>query len=168
MEEIDVFPGLNAKDRGVLALQCERALAIGNLLAPMSLQDVASAETVAELGGERSQSLTRLLDQGYIHRCGWRLYVLTATGFQRYARAHVADFERREDAIKDALVGVDQTTTEVVMARTGESRQLVNHVLSLLQRDRQIGGFLTAAGTYCITRTSPTLGHGPEGRRATE
>jgi hypothetical protein len=160
MDEVKVFPGLDTRDQTVLGLLCERALAVGNLLTPLSLQDVASEETLADLGGEASESLTTLLERGYIHRAGWRRYVLTATGFQRYALAYVEDYARREAAIKDALAGVEQTTTDAVIARTGESRQLVNHVLSLLQRDRAISGFRTASGNYCITRVSPGLNQG--------
>jgi hypothetical protein len=168
MEEVEVLSGLGAKDQRVLILLCERALAVGDLLAPMSLQDVASAETVADLGGEASQSLASLLEQGYIYRSGPRRYTLTATGFQRYARAHVADYERREEAIKDALAGVEQTTTEAIMVRTAESRHLVNHVLRLLQRDRQIGGFVNASGNYCVTHISRGLRHRQESQRAAE
>jgi hypothetical protein len=168
MKDVEIFPGLNARDQAMFALLCERALTTGNLLAPMSLQDVASAETVADLGGESSASLTRLLEQEYIYRSGWRRYTLTSSGFQRYAQAYIADYQRREDAIKDAVVEVEQTTTDAVMARTGESRTLVNHVLSLLQRDRQIGAFLTASGTYCITRIASTLRHGRERRRVVD
>jgi hypothetical protein len=162
MEEVEAFPRLNAGDQDVFGLLCERALALGNLLAPLSLEDVASEETLAGLGEEASQSLTALLEQGYIYRAGRHRYVLTATGFQRYALAHVEDYARREAAIKDALVGVEQTTTDAVIARTGESRQLVNHVLSLLQRDRGIGGFVTAAGNYYVTRVSSALKQGRE------
>jgi hypothetical protein len=162
MHKAEAFPGLNTADQGVLGLLCERALAMGNLLAPMSLQDVASGETLAELGGEESESLTTLLEQGYIHRSGWHRYVLTRAGFQRYARANIADYRHREEAIKQALAGVTQSTTDAVMERTGENRVLVNHVLSLLQRDREIGGFLTASGNYCITRVSSMLKQGQE------
>jgi hypothetical protein len=157
MHEVEAFPGLNAMDREVFGLLCERALATGDLLDPMSLPDVASGDTLARLGGETSQSLTVLLELGYVHRSGRHRYVLTRTGFQRYARANIVGYGLGEEAIKQALAGVEQTTTDAVMEQTGLGRQLVNHVLSLLQRDREIGGFLTASGNYCITRVASTL-----------
>ncbi len=162
MNATEAFPGLNAIDREVLCLLCERALAADDLLAPMSLQDIASGETLARVGGEASQSLTVLLELGYIHRSGRRRYVLTRTGFQHYARANIAGYVLAEEAIKQALADVTQTTTEAVMEQTGESRLLVNHILGLLQRDREISGFLTASGNYCITRVSSTLKQGRE------
>jgi hypothetical protein len=149
------FPGLSETDLSVFGLFCERALSIGNLLASINIQDVASAQTLAELGAELAHSLDRLIDDSYLQRSGWHQYTVTPAGFESYARSYIEGYDDREGIVKDAVAALDQTNTEAVMASTGETRQVVNHVLRLLHRDRNIGGFVTASGSYCVTRVSP-------------
>jgi len=158
VEEVDIaenFPGLSETDLSVFGLFCERAVSIGNLLASINIQDVASTETLAELGAELAHSLDRLMDGGYLQRSGYRQYAVTPKGFESYARSYIEGYDDREGVVRDAVAALDQTDTEAVMASTGETRQVVNHVLRLLHRDRNIGGFVTASGSYCVTRVSP-------------
>jgi hypothetical protein len=164
----DEFPGLSEKDLGVFGLFCERALTIGNLNASINIQDVASDITFSDLGGEIRQSLVVLMDKGYLHRSGYRQYAITPTGFQSYARSNIADFGDREDRIKDAVAAVEQTDTNAVVASTGDTRQVVNHVLRLLQRNRDIGGFVTESDSYCVTRVSPAFRKERATRKAAE
>jgi hypothetical protein len=148
---------LSAKDLALFALFCERALAIGNLLSSINVQDIASGETLADLGGDVGQSLVVLMEQGYLHRSGYRQYAVTPVGFEMYALSSIEGYEERQNAVKDAVAAVEQTDTDSVIASTGESRQLVNHVLRLLQRRRDIGGFVTPSASYCVTRVSPAF-----------
>lgn len=168
MAIIDNFPGLSDKDLGIFGLLCERALSVGNLTASISIQDAASESTFTGLGGEIGQSLVVLMEQGYVHRSGWRQYAVTPQGFQRYARSYIEDFDRREAAVKDAVAAVEQTDTDSVVASTGESRLVVNHVLRLLQRDRDIGGFVTTSNSYCVTRVSPAFKRGRAALKAAD
>jgi hypothetical protein len=157
MDSIEGFPGLGDTDISVLGLFCERALSLGNLLLPMNLNDIASEDTLSALGGDIGRSLVVLMEEGYLHRSGYRLFAVTPKGFEAYARSNITGYSVGENAIRDAVAKVDHTDTDTVMASTGETRQMVNHVLSLLQRDRDIGGFRSEAGTYYITRVSPAF-----------
>jgi hypothetical protein len=157
MNSIEGFPGLSDTDIGVLALFCERALSLGNLLLPMNLNDIASEDTLSALGGDIGRSLVVLMEEGYLNRSGYRQFAITPKGFEAYARSNIAGYSDGENAIRDAVAAMDHTDTDAVMASTGETRQMVNHVLGLLQRDRDIGGFRSEAGSYYVTRVSPAF-----------
>lgn len=157
MNAVEDLSAVDDNDVRLFRLFCERAVAVGNLQAPIDVQDVASASTLETLGSGLAQSLIFLIEQGWLDRAGMRRYAVTTDGFQRYARSYVDDYGSRANAVMDAVAAVEGTDTDAVMASTGETRLMVNHVLTLLQRDRAITGFLTESKGYCVTRVSPAF-----------
>jgi hypothetical protein len=152
------FSLLSDKELSIFGTFCEQAVDSGNLLTSISLQDAASDKRLDGIGSvELGQSIIALMEQGYLQRSGYHRYAVTPEGFDRYARSYIENFAGREAAVKDAVAATDQTTTDAIVASTGEHGYLINHVLRLLQRNREIGGFVTASNGYCVTRVSASF-----------
>jgi hypothetical protein len=154
---IQTLPDLEDDDVRVFSLLCEQALAVGDLRAPIDLHNIASEPASESLNNVLRKSLTVLIEGGYLDRAGSQRYAVTTAGFQLYARSYIEDYGRRESAVLNAVAAVDGTDTVAVMASTGETQLMVNHFLSLLQRDRSISGFVTESKGYCVTRVSPAF-----------
>jgi len=146
---------LSDRDLGIFRWFCEKAVGLGNPLASVGIEDVTPDDGLPPIGGiEFGQSIIALIDRDYLQRSGWRHYAITLTGFETYARAYITDYLDKEEAVKDAVATVDRTDTDDIVATTGETRYLVNHVLRLLQRGREIGAFVSESDKVYVTRVS--------------
>lgn len=164
MDSIENLPALSETDAGVFKLFYQRALALGSLRAAINVEDVSAEDTLSS-GRNIRQSLLVLMEQGYLDRAGARRFAITPMGFESYACSNIAGYSGTEDAIQDAVAAGAQTDTDAVMAGTGESRQLVNHVLRLLQRKRDIWGFSSDSDKFYVTGVSSAFKREREARR---
>ena len=164
MDSIENLPALSETDAGVFNLFYQRALALGSLRAAINVEDVS--EDTLSSGRDIRQSLLVLMEQGYLDRAGARRFAITPMGFESYACSNIAGYSGTEDAIQDAVAAGAQTDTDAVMAGTGESRQLVNHVLRLLQRKRDIWGFSSDSDKIYVTGVSAAFKREREAHRS--
>jgi len=149
------LPGLSDRLLPLFEWFCERAVSIGNPTASISMDDAKAARLrPGDETEELEPSIIALMNQGYLQRSGWRQYVITQTGFEMYARASIAGYDETDEAVRDAVAAVDHTDTDVIVASTGESRFLVNHILRVLQRHRDIGAFVAESNSIYVTRVS--------------
>jgi hypothetical protein len=155
MNLTDQSPNLSERDSRIFRLFCEQAVAIGDPLASISMQDLTSDEGIGDMGsGEFNQVIVQLMEQGYLYRAGRMRYVITQSGFERYANEHIENYGQIENAVKDAVAAVDETDTNAIVATTGERKYMVNHILRLLQNRRDIGAFASTADCIHVTRVS--------------
>ena len=153
MDSIENLPAMSEADAGVFNLFYQRALELGSLSAAIHVDDVRPKDVLPS-GGDIRQSLLVLMEQGYLDRAGGRRFAITPMGFESYACSNIVGYSGTEDAIQDAVAAGVHTDTDAVMAGTGESRQLVNHVLRLLQRNRDIWGFSSESDRFYVTGVS--------------
>jgi len=146
---------------------CERAVSIGNPTAAISMEDAKAARPRPEDEAEEVEpGIIALMNHGYLQRSGWRQYVITQTGFESYARARITGYEETQEAVRDAVAATDHTDTDVIVASTGESRYLVNHILRVLQRHRDIGAFVAESNSIYVTRVSEAFKRQRANRRS--
>lgn len=155
MNLLDEFSDLSSRDLHFFRRFCEKAVAMENPLGSTSIDDVITADQLSETDAtEFGQSIIALMGQGYLQRAGLHRYAITLTGFESYARAYIDDYDRTKLSVQNAVATLGQTDTNAIVASTGELRYLVNHVLRLLQRDRNIGAFVAESNTMYVTRVS--------------
>ena len=155
MNEAEGAAQLSDRDLGIFRWFCEKAVSIGNPLASVGIEDVTADDGLPPIGSiEFGQSIIALIDRDYLQRSGWRRYAITLTGFEMYAHAYITDYSDTEEAVRAAVAVVDRTDTDDIVSSTGETRYLVNHVLRLLQRGREIGAFVSESDKVYVTRVS--------------
>jgi len=173
-DSIDL-PGLGENTRQLFEWFCERAVGTGNPTASIGVGDAKAAQRpsgaiAAERPGgpieEIEPGIIALMNEGYVQRSGWRQYVVTQNGFEIYARSRIGGYEATADAVRDAVSVVDHTDTDAIVASTGESRYLINHVLRTLQRNRDIAAFVAESNSIFVTHVSEAFKRQQTARRS--
>lgn len=153
--------GLNNIDSLVLRLSCEEVLKTGDtFLNPGHVFLKGKKPSVPE--EELKEALEILDSKGYIkltrtYGGGFFSYQITTYGFDAYANAAIPNYQDKIAAVVSAIVNEKLMSNAEIQDRLKESKVIVDHVLSVLERNGHIKQAKMIGGLSQILNVSPSL-----------